>query len=793
MNLVPFLLFSLLIASAGYGAGVEVPLTVRETAGIDRHQWPIRAGVPLPKGAVKSVEKLQILDTRGGFVPALFSVANRWWEDGSIQWVHCDFAATVAANSQSAYVLREVVALPEFPSPMGFIPRGNAFEVITGPLRLVIGGESNQLLDEVWVDEGWGYNFNEQTKILDSGNFDMVLISGGRSFRTSHWTQNRIEVEEHNALRAVVKISGSFARADSKEKRLDYLARLTTYGGKTYFKLELTLLNRRDAEFPIDELSLSFKLNLDLTEQKFIFGGEPQDYTSNFETGSHASLSQDSARAYSLSGVIQGSGPGVSSRVGWVDLSDGEHGLSAAVKWFGQLHPKSLQVRNDSTLSVKLFPPRQLPQMLPRQTAKTHETMLFFHGKRQLASGQVKNVMLGFQKPVYAVAPPAWYCSNTQAFGRLLESSASLLKPEFETQVAKLDSWLTSSRRAVLAAREKPEESGSDEPIGYGVFRFANPLSSARQQGSHSKQADGGVPLPGDLAHALYLHFFRTGDLESLEFAEETVAAVADVGLMAEETSPRARPTSSVAKEAKLTEPQVVEGLVDSYLFSGNRRSVNSALFLAGSVAMQSSAGVQDISSAARRVIVLMKGYDATGDRRWLETAKGLVEALYAWQDGDLDKLRRLSPALAEQWQESFKEGFGKTSWQCATVWSALQYYQKLSGDRSVLARMQRSAQWLYQNPSEWKTDGDGKDFMGAPHVGLLLAPGLAAIFEETAIQQFLVQAREVFQKALQSPLPLEEPGLFGTVFTSAQYFPWFLSKDLQLGNKRDVSVLNKR
>ena len=65
--------------------------------------------------------------------------------------------------------------------------------------------------------------------------------------------------------------------------------------------------------------------------------------------------------------------------------------------------------------------------------------MLHFHGKRQLASGQVRNVMLGFQKPVYAVAPPAWYCSRTQAFGRLLESSAGLLKPEFEGLTAKLD------------------------------------------------------------------------------------------------------------------------------------------------------------------------------------------------------------------------------------------------------------------------------------------------------------------------------------------------------------------
>ncbi|MSO23673.1 MAG: hypothetical protein EXQ58_10565 [Acidobacteria bacterium] len=765
-------------------------MTVRETAGVDRHQWPIRVGLPLPKGAVKSVEKLQILDAQGQFVPALFSVANRWWEDGSIQWLHCDFAGTVSAKSQTSYVLREVVALPEFPSPMGFIPRGKAFEVITGPLRFVIGGDSNQLLDEVWVDEGWGYNFTEQTKILDSGNFDLVLTSGGRAFRTSHWTHNRIEVEEHNALRAVVKITGSFALADSKEKRLDYTARLTTYGGKTYFKLELTLLNRRDADFPIEELNLSFKLNLDLIQQKFIFGGEPEDYTGNFETASQASWSQDSAGLYSVSGAVQGSDPGSSKGLGWVDLSDGEYGLSVGLKWFGQLHPKVLQVRNDSTLVVKLFPSRQPIQALAGHTAKTHEMMLHFHGKRHLASGQVRNVMLGFQKPVYAVAPAAWYCSNTQTFGRVLEASASLLKPEFESLTQKLDAWLISSRQAVLVAHEKPEESGKAEPDGYGVFRLANPLLVKQPPGRGAKIV-GDRSAGGGFAHALYLHFFRTGDLKSLELAEETLEAVADAGLIAEEPlQVGPTPTPSSDPQAKLTEAYGIEGLLDAYLFDGNRRFLNAGRSLAVRIAKEGSVGVQDLMSVATRSIGLMRGYEVTGDRRWLETAKGLFETLYAWQDGDLDKLRKLSPVLAGDWQESFKESLGKTAWEFGTVWSTFQSYQRLSGDRSVLARMYRSALWLQQNPNTWNPER--KEFIGSPTTGLVLAPGLAALFEETGNEQFFVQAMEAFQKALQTPSPIEETRLFGAVFTSAQLFPWFLSKECQPGNKRDVCVLGR-
>jgi PcRGLX-like protein central beta sandwich domain/PcRGLX-like N-terminal RIFT barrel domain len=270
MILVICVLAILGLAVRAETAPIDVRLTVEETAGVDRLQWPVTAGIPLPKGVLKSTERLQILDAQGRFVPARFAVASRWWEDGSIQWVHCDFAATVKANNQAILFLRDVVPLPEFPSPIGFIPRGKEFEVITGPLRLVLGGNSNQLLDQVWVDEGWGYNFDERTKILDSGNFDLVLTSAGRNYRTSHWTQNLVEVEEYNALRAVVKISGSFALADSKDKRLDYLARLTVYGGKTYFKLDFTLLNRDPgtalAEVPVDDLAFSFKMNLDLTQ-----------------------------------------------------------------------------------------------------------------------------------------------------------------------------------------------------------------------------------------------------------------------------------------------------------------------------------------------------------------------------------------------------------------------------------------------------------------------------------------------------------------------------------------------
>jgi hypothetical protein len=384
------------------------------------------------------------------------------------------------------------------------------------------------------------------------------------------------------------------------------------------------------------------------------------------------------------------------------------------------------------------------------------------------------------------VAPPAWYCSRTQAFGRLLESSAGLLKPEFEGLTAKLEGWLTASRRAVLAARDKPEKAVKSEPTDSGVFRVANPLLAARTV--DPTLADF-VSAPGDFAHALYLHFFRTGDLESLEIAEETLAAVADAGLIAEEpVQVGPTPSTSSDRKTKLAEPHGVDGLLDAYFLTGSRRFFSAGRSLAVRIVNQGSFGAQNVANVASRAVALMKGYEATGDRRWLEASKGLLEALYAWQDGDVDKLRALAPPLAGQWQENLKEGLGRTPWECGVVWNALQYYQRLSGDRSILARLQRSAQWLFQNSSMWNSER--QEFIGTPHAALLLAPGLAALFEETGKEQFFEHATGALLKALETPLPIDEPGLFGSVFTTGQYVPWFLSKGFQPSGKRDVSSL---
>ncbi|MGQ9663448.1 MAG: RIFT barrel domain-containing protein [Kiritimatiellia bacterium] len=91
------LLFGLAVIST---SGLEVKLTVEERLGLARRNEPVTSGVPLPKGAVKDTTALRLLDENGKVVPVQFGVANRWWDDGSIKWLHVDFQPSVPANGK---------------------------------------------------------------------------------------------------------------------------------------------------------------------------------------------------------------------------------------------------------------------------------------------------------------------------------------------------------------------------------------------------------------------------------------------------------------------------------------------------------------------------------------------------------------------------------------------------------------------------------------------------------------------------------------------------------------------
>ncbi len=771
MKFILSLFVMLAFSIVSYSEHIDLTLSISETAGIDRQQWPVIVGVPLPKGSLHSLDKLQIVDGNGRFVPARFVPAGRFWDDGSVSWVHCDFAATVPAMGQVAYHLRDVMPLPDFPSPIGFIPRGKDFEIITGPLRLVLGGRSNQLLDQVWVDEGWGYNFSEANKILESGNFELVLKSGSRIYRTQNWADTRIVVEDHGPLRATVRITGSFALEGQKERSLDYIARLTVFGGKTYFTLDLSLLNQPEttADAQIDELSLVSRLNLN-PDQKFTFGIDSGALTGNFAKVTQAALVQTTPTRYHFDlDETDSLGAGkIGHSTGWADLSDDDLGLSVALRSFWRLYPKAFVARNDGNLTVNLIPSEIARSQVQVRLPQTYQLLMYFHGRRQWESGQVETVLRGFQRPLYVVAPSRWYCRSTRALGKLIESPAADMNAGFRTLAAQVDSWIVDSRDTWKVHRDADRESSS------GLSLFGASVGQAR-----ANTVSPEIPeYTGGFTHALYMHFLRTGDINSVEAAEDVVAEVADEAL--------ARDQGRALENVGFLE---IQGLFDSYLITANRRYLEAAKASLSRMLGQSPDKVfRSPGDVAITLEASVRAYEVTGDRRWLDAARAQADQLAAWQDGNVAQLAKEAQLLASSWAEAYKDALGKSAEESGISMEALRQFADLTHERSWLNRLRRAADWVENNPREW--DAENKSFVKSPLVGLAMAPALGAIFEDTGEKKYWNWARSIFSAALGGPKELEHPARLGRSLTSSQQFLWFLSSEFGASGKQEVSSI---
>jgi hypothetical protein len=93
-----------LAASAVAAAQVPatISLSVTETAGIRRTNYPVGVDVRLPEGVLRDPANARLAGASGGPVAAQFGAAARW-SDGSIQSLSVDFNASVAAFAVEHY------------------------------------------------------------------------------------------------------------------------------------------------------------------------------------------------------------------------------------------------------------------------------------------------------------------------------------------------------------------------------------------------------------------------------------------------------------------------------------------------------------------------------------------------------------------------------------------------------------------------------------------------------------------------------------------------------------------
>jgi len=499
-----------------------VSLTMVERVGMERRGEWVTIGVPLPRGRVKSADDLVLLQD-GRPREAEIIPVNRWWEDGTLRWVHLIFPAACPAGGQAAVVLARDDARPAPASPLQVRENDETIVVDTGPLIFTARRQGFNLIDTATV---------AGESVIQGHRRGLGIRVAGREYLACQDPDARATIEEKGPLHIVIRATGSF-RDESGERQFDFDCRLYAYAGCPYVETVVTLLNRQGREadhIPLD----GFFVELPTTIRRgtCTFGAENAGVVQgNLTEKPEAYVFQSSSSEHTFGGAVEGHGGGKQTKpdtIGWAGLSDGTKGLAAGVKWFWQLHPKSIELDAEGRLHVGLYPARQAkPLQIYTGVARTHELRLFFHTGAANAR-ELHGVFAGLQRPLRPLAAPKWYCRDTQGLGDYCEAGGRELYGPFAEKVARFDAAFEQAHRRNEACRDSRTIKGVTTD-SYGFLGYGDSVHYVWTPGLNVPE---NIAWDGNYygyPHMMCVQFLRTGQLEYIDNFEAHAWHVADV------------------------------------------------------------------------------------------------------------------------------------------------------------------------------------------------------------------------------------------------------------------------
>ena len=441
------------------GTHHAIPLHVREPSGTARTCYPITSGVPIPRGVLMSTDHVQLTNPSGDEMPLQVGRAATW-PDGSIKWMHLDFQVDLAANEEKVYTVSfgENVHRSAPRSSLEVHDRGKHIDVVTGPLRFSIDKTRFQMRD-IGLDLNDTGSFEPIASEPTETFVELEDLTGKLSgrFLASLDDRCRVTVETVGPLRAEIRAEGWHRSKDSRSA-IPFAVRIVAYAGHSF----LTVYH----SFAISEnpnevfvKSLGFNIPTTLNEdQKYATSGTGI-HQGTLARGEACTLYQDDDAHYTLTSGNT-IAEGTQSR-GWLDLNDGEKGVTLFIRDIERLYPKALHA-DASGATAYLWPPQagnldlrlelthpspeleafkeehadlyrmsehggitpeEAKKVLTDDTgrtamgvAKTHELVVYFHKGDHLAA-RCEDMAQAFNIPLIGFVSPEWYI-QTNVLGK---------------------------------------------------------------------------------------------------------------------------------------------------------------------------------------------------------------------------------------------------------------------------------------------------------------------------------------------------------------------------------------
>lgn len=723
-----------IVLAGGVGFGAEpmkINLTVEERLGIARVDEPVTSGVPLAKGALESVDGLQLVDSNGQTVPASFVVATRWWPTRSIKWLHVTFPCSLPAKGKAVYTLTTGGRGNAGESPLSVQKQGDGYLVNTGPIRFAVKAKGFNLFDQVWVGD---------TQVVKSGG-GITLTNDQGTFSPANFAETKLTIEEQTPRKVVLLVVGRNVKADGSGYALDSRVRIYAYAGSPLVKVAYTVESRRGAwseHVPVADWKLVLPTTLG-EGLKFQFGrAGANDVSGSLAGQESARLDVTFTHNYEFSGAASGSGDPHKEeppRMGALSLAGSNGGVAVAVRNFWQLWAKYLEADANGNLTVGLWTDRVLPKGDVGMTtlvdekgqvqffagiARTQEMWFLFHGAD--AVDPVGRVSGAAQAPLFAVCPPAQYCQATRVWGDLAEADLAIYDPAWKDAVKTLNDWADGSVR--LPLRRWKRDSHITYVDSYGLLNYGDGIEE-KNDGPHPERVhwEGGYY---DYPHSVYLQFARTGDPFFLWLATDMSQHNAEVHHTHHDQRPgRSRycPSwahiimdSQVKKDAQgnITDRGYYASgtfnhwknwsAFDRWYLTGDHRAREAGLEITQFALQLGNSGIDfgQPRSIGHGSFGFYAGWEATGEQKYMD----------AWRNFCQRTAQRIMTA-----------NMGSGAWQRGMAIQGLCWYVDITGDESIVPAIQKaldrdfesgSGELAYAKVWFWKRTQDPKYFYGA-------------------------------------------------------------------------------
>ena len=658
---------------------VPVKITINDASGIARIGEAVCSGIPFAQGTLQPNQPVHVRDADGDGIPTQIKVLGSW-PDGSVKWLLVQFFANCAANSEAVYHLASGIGpAPEL--PLKIYDRRDEIILDTGPLKVEIPRNKLALFRSVQLRGA-----TEPVRLLDNVSPMQFVLADGSAHTSSGVKPETVIVEETGPLRATIRQVGWLRdAADNRSYKLD--TRLRFYAGETYVKAEQTFICLGQPELhEVKEIFIDLKPDLGANQQ-FELPAGTGTIQGELTDGRGALLAADT-NMICKSGPFSAPQEANKKLDGWAVLTGDRATFGLAVRDFWHLAPKSIELVAGK-LKLSLWSNHQGDLLkLGRTRAKTHHILYAFGN----ADDQIADRVGAFQQPLIANVEPEYFC-DTEVFGPL--------SPAGEPETIEYDRKIRSQFETLLDQRQTmPRENGM---LHYGDYHH----------GGYGNQLTRG-DLEYDTGHGSFLLYARSGQRDYYDFAIACNQHFIDIDLNHENGEQRFHGYGAGAEthEAVTTHLEwghvFVDCAADAYYLTGDERSLEAVRMIADRVTRIAEGDddkkIRDIFAGAERqlgwpLMVLCRAYKVTGEMRYLDAAKKIVDYIKIYARDPL-------AAYGEgKWWRSWMMD-GCKLFMTGQLHDGLSAYYAITGDEELRHVITIGLDWLIDHM--WNPEVDG-------------------------------------------------------------------------------------